>query len=243
MGLSGCLKGSLIGCVILLVAGILIAGVGGYFAHHWLSNALATNDSDYGKKITALQRSHHFESPAGGVLKEDQLLRFFGVVRGVGNFIKTHRTEWERIQTEGEKSRKPYLDGILYWLRFGNEFRDTFLKSLEEQRMSLAEYRFVHKEALKAMGALMKKEAEKLADEGSQKPGERKEQIERRKGELAKSLEKDEGLRKIYSEVSEVPEQNIRMILTHKEEAQNLIPMAPPAGMLFPLLSEDESPL
>lgn len=230
------LKVAAIGCAVCLLGGVVLAGVTAVVGGAWLkgqvSNLIADESSDYARRLAPLRQARPFQPPADGAFTEEQLERFLAVCERYRKLRSQLGPEQERRLEELQRSRNLTFEGVLFWWRLGNELREAFLGGLEQERLSLEEYRYLHASAFKAMSVLIARAArqEGLAPEGGVEaslpaPGEGGEDAER--------------VREIADDLQAVPEGNVDAVWRQRARVEEALTTAPRGGMLFPLLADE----
>lgn len=225
-GSSSCLKIFLFGCLFLVVASVVLFAAGGYFVKRYVADVIGTEESSYGTRAKDLRRRFPFEAKADGRITDDQLARFLKVAERFTQVIGSE--DWKRRQEELQKSPSPYIDGFRFWLQFGDKMRKTMMESLEENRMSLEEYQYVHKCALKTWAASYREQAGRLLEQ--QQPQEQQQP----------APEMPEEVRRLLDDVATVPSENLVVLRNRQSDVEKFLPAAPFAKMLFPLLVDPD---
>lgn len=230
------LKKLLIGCFVALVVTAVAAtaavAVGGWAVSRWVSDLVGDADGVHGRELQRLHAAHPFAAPASGVFTESQLERFVAVCRRFAAF-RERNAERFREMTESLSKSDDRVGWALFMLRFGAELRDELVAALVAQRMPLEEYRFLHAAVTKAaLAGLGEQARQALLRPGAEGPT----------AELLRNVP-DPALREALGELATVPAANLELARRHREMLEPLLPVAPMAGMLFPLLAtEDRSP-
>jgi hypothetical protein len=223
---SSCLKLFLLGCLFFIVAGIVVFTAAGYLANRWFGNIIASENSNFGRRAQQLRQSHPFEKNADGSLTDSQLVRFLAVAEKTTGVINSE--EIQRETDSLQKSKNPYIDGFRFFAKFGNTWRNALLDSLEEHQMSLEEYQYIHKNALKAWAAALKQQTEQAWSN------------QKSENEQSPVPEIPDELKRFVDDATNVPPGNIAIIANHKADVDKFLPTAPFAKMLFPFLVEPD---
>jgi len=237
-------KIALIGCVAVVIAGVIAIAVGGYFVKSWFSekgkaitNVVGTRESDYGKRTAKLKEEYPFTPPSNGVITEKQLQRFLAVRKAMYGIYKLHEAELKQA------AESQSFSGAMKSLSLLNDLRSAQVKALEEQKMSQEEYTYIVTSVYKSWLAKGAKEALKHEtfseasedslnqaianiDERLQDPGVSEEEkkvlqktreiLEAQKKSLAESAE----LKRMDEELQSVPKENIELFTKHQQEIQ-----------------------
>lgn len=228
---SGCLKVFLFGCLFLIVAAVILFAAGGYLMDRFVGETIASEGSSFGKRAEQLQKSNPFRESADGRITEDQLRRFLGVSQKcmeTVNFPEVQK-EIDRIKN----SENPYWDGYKFFKEFGNRYRNALLDALEAHKMSLPEYQYIHKNALKSYGAVLKKESGTLFTQQQEEGAE--------ENPAPQMPEIPDDVKKFLDDATTVPPENITVIENQRAEVDKYLPSAPFAKMLFPLLVDPDN--
>jgi zinc-ribbon domain len=222
---SSCLKIFVYGCLFTVVAAIILLAASGYIAKKWAGDLFGTENSKYGKRIKALNEENRFQAPADGIITQEQLNRFLSAIEEFVRVRNRHEAEFQEFERKMKDSNYPYIDGLRFWWNVGDQLRQAFVGGLEKEHMSLDEYRYIHRAVVKAY----------MANTG--------EELQQTPEVSGLNDIPDEQLKQIYEEAKQVPSANLQLIRNEKERLDRLLPSAPMARVLFPLLTLDDSNL
>jgi hypothetical protein len=232
------IKIALIGCGLLFVIVIVGFGVGGYLLKKYVGegvetvkNVVGSEDSEYGKKMAELAQEYPFTPPSDGVITDNQLQRFLNVRKSLFSIYKNHESEFAKLKD----SQNPDLGSAMKGFSMMKELRVAQAKALEEQHMSLEEYRFMvttvyvtwATKATKEVAPMMNSTAEglkksieeidkQLAD--SNIPETAKEQLRQTKESMQSQL--DSIPKEIDKQLEGLPQANIDLLTRYQKEVE-----------------------
>lgn len=243
---STLLKVFLIGCISLIVIGVIATTVLFYAGKRWVTekakkfeNVGGTEGSEYQKRAEKVKEEHPFSVPADGIITEDQLVRFLEVRKAVYQIYKNHETE---IKSTDQKNQG--LGGAMKVMEIINELKLAKVKALESQRMSEDEYNYITtavytswfakaaKEGLKdnksyseAANSQLQQQIDQI-DKQLQDPNvpeETKKQLQSVRDTLVqqqKNISSDQSIQQMDKTLQDVPQANIDLFTKHQAEIQ-----------------------
>lgn len=202
----------------MVVAATILVFASGFIAKKWAGDLFGTENSKYGKRIKALNEQNRFQAPGDGVITPEQLNRFLRAIEEYVRIRDQHEAEFQEFERKMKDSDYPYIDGLRFWWNVGDQLRQAFVGGLEKEHLSLDEYRYIHRAIVTAY----------IADSG-QDP------------EPPVIDLSDQQRDQIHEESKQVPASNLQLIRNEKERLDRLLPNAPMARILFPLLTLNDS--
>jgi hypothetical protein len=229
------LKVVLIGCISVIVIGVLALGVGGYLVKNWWSekretieNVIGTEESEYGKKVAELNQKHPFIPPADNIVKEDRLQRYLEVRKTMNVVYKQHEAEIKKIADSSSATPGDLFKSAT----FIKDLRLAQVKGLQAQGMSKDEYTYLTQMVYVNWVAMMANEAiqgsnsavdqlkksmeqidQQLASPGL--PEDQRQQLQLTKDSYQKQLEQ---LAEIEKGLQQVPKENIELFKKYDQD-------------------------
>ena len=216
------MKKLLIGCLILLVLGGMVAAVGSYFLYR-AASGVVENARNYFEGLSELRelddrvvnRSPHVP-PANGELTEDQVQRFVRVQDSVraalGDRVEEIEQKYKHLKVNSESNRQPSVTEMMSALRdlasLFVEARRFQVNALNQERFSQNEYSWVRDQIFQAAGVHVASK------------------IDLRK--LAESVRENTGIEDIRAPElpeSKVPEKNRELVKPHLDKMDQWIPL------------------
>jgi len=231
----------LIGCISVVVIGVIALGVGGYFVKTWFTektktvkNVLGTEDSDYGKKTTELNQKYPFTPPSDNIVREEQLQRFLAVRKEMNVVYKQHEAEIKKMTDKPN----PTASDALGTLTIINDVHMAQLKGLQAQNMSKDEYEYMRRmvyinwvgmtvtQALESpkrdeMIEQQKKSLEELDRQlqNPDLPAEQRQQLQTTRDEMQKQFDYTNAeMEKIEKGLEMIPRENIELFKKYDPE-------------------------
>ena len=127
----------LIGCGVVVLAGIVIITGGGFFVRSKFRE-YTKGDGDYSQKTEQLSKEYPFTEPANGIITEKQLQRFLAVRKQVFSVYKRYESEFKKLEKEDRN-----LSVVTKGWSFVKDLRKEQADGLVAQKMSPEEYRYV----------------------------------------------------------------------------------------------------
>src|SRR5215216_6098534 len=104
----------LIGCGLIVIAGILVVAGGGFYLRHkfheWIDGA--TDQSNKGEQ---LNKDYPFTPPTNGLITENQLQRFLATRRQIYSVYKRYEPEFKKLEQEKERNLSVLTKGWSFW--------------------------------------------------------------------------------------------------------------------------------
>ena len=242
MPLSTPVKVLLVGCVVVVVIGMVALGVGGFLIKRWvgqtahkIENASGGQNSDYGKKAEELQKKYPFQAPSDGLITESQLTRFLAVRKALYTLYQKNYAEIEAMDKQkGNQGFQAAIKGV----ELIQNLRMTQINALEEQHMSKDEYNYITTTVYTTYFSQLGKAAMQYADQASQMMEKQIEQIDEQlknpslsedaKKELQSQrdalskqrdeLTKSDEVKKSEAQLNSLAQKNLDLFNKHREE-------------------------
>jgi hypothetical protein len=147
-------KAFLIGCVVIVAAGILVVAGGGLYVRHkfheWIGGA-----QDQAKQDEQLSKHYPFPPPPDGVIAENQLQRFLAVRKQIYAVYERYEPQFKNLDQNKKRDLSVISKGWSMW----KELRQEHTKALAAQKMSPEEYQYILNAVYKTWAAVGTKEA------------------------------------------------------------------------------------
>ncbi len=154
---SKVLKVFLIGCGLVVVAGIVVVGVGGYLLKQWGTEKykeLTQGEGEISQKTEQLSRDYPFTEPANGVITEAQLKRFIAVRTEMYAVYQRYEGEIKKL-AEQKEGLSTVMKGWGLW----KDVRTAQANALVRQKMPPEEYQYIVTGVYKTWAAAGTREA------------------------------------------------------------------------------------
>jgi hypothetical protein len=217
------MKKLLAGCLVVLVLGAIVAGIGAYFLYRAASPVLqnARNYLEGMNELGELERQitnkSSFAAPATGELTEDQVQRFVRVQDGVrgalGQRFREIEEKYQYLKNTSGDQKEPSISDVLSSLsEIGNLFvqaRRFQVNALNQEGFSQAEYSWVRDRIFQAAGMEVTQMVDLRQIESAVREGTGIENI---------------GAPRVPS--PDVPEKNRELVKPHLQKMNDWIPLA-----------------
>lgn len=237
---SKAVVGVLVGCGVIIVIGIIAIVAGGWFVKtkidqgvKTVKNIAGSEDSEYGQRSAKLAKEYPFTAPADGIVPESQLTRYLDVRKAMFVVYQQHDAEIKQIEAHKDK---PQASDLMNGASIVNDLRLAQVAALEQQKMSLDEYRYMTNAVYVEWTAMVTKEAISKANPDQMKqqlqaqidqinvqlqnanlPEEAKKSLQSTKETLEQQLNNNQ-LEQINQGLKQVPEQNIQLFKKYDQE-------------------------
>ncbi|MCI0417560.1 hypothetical protein L0222_32740 [bacterium] len=235
------IKVLLIGCISVVVIGVIALGVGGYFVKTWFTekketfkNVLGTEDSEYGKKTAELNEKYPFTPPADNIVRENQLQRFLAVRKEMNVVYKQHEAEIKKMTDKPNPTASDALGG----LSIINDIHMAQLTGLQAQNMSKDEYEYLRRmvyinwvamtvnQALESpkRDEMVEQQKRSLAELDQQLqnpdlPAEQRQQLQTTRDEMQKQFDlMNTEMERIEKGLEIIPKENIELFKKYDQE-------------------------
>jgi|GEM_PF-4450928 len=132
----------LIGCGVVVLAGIIAIAAGGFFVRSKIQEF--AKGGDYTEKTDQLSKDYPFHPPESGIITEQQMLRFLAVRKRVHAVYGRYESEFKKLENKDQN-----LSVVTKGWSFVKDIRKEHADALAEQKMSPEEYRYIVNEVYK----------------------------------------------------------------------------------------------
>jgi predicted Fe-Mo cluster-binding NifX family protein len=127
----------LIGCGVIVIAGIIVIAAGGFFVRSKIQE-FTKGGGDYAEKTEQLSKEYPFQPPASGIITDQQIRRFIEVRKQVHTVYQRYESEFKKLENKDQN-----LSVLTKGWSFLKDIRKQHAEALATQKMSPEEYQYI----------------------------------------------------------------------------------------------------